>query len=149
MNYIKEYRIVAGLVIVIIILVLIRSTGMNHFQPDAAKHAESSLNNSNVLTLESFKSLTGQKLIIKTDSVSVEPAISNQEIRNIHPASLLTKENLKMIMKHKGPVVLTSSSPAESARLWMLLSQMGRKELYILDRDQNEVLKFTLRKDSL
>ena len=51
-------------------------------------------------------------------------------------------------MKHDGPVVLTSSDPGLTARIWMLLSQMGREDLYIISDSENEVLKFKLETDS-
>jgi len=72
------------------------------------------------------------------------------ELRNIPPDSILNKNHSTQIMKHDGPVLLYSSDPGLSARIWMLLSQMGRRNIYILtDSTDNEVLKYKFRPDSL
>jgi hypothetical protein len=132
MKYLKEIKIIIGIVLLLLALILIRSTGMNHFQPDAGKHAGMSVNRANILTGASFASLTGDKLLIALDSASI---IQGVEIQPIQPASILAKNNLRHIMKHKGPVIISSSSSAKSARIWMLLSQMGRDDLYILSKE--------------
>jgi hypothetical protein len=62
----------------------------------------------------------------------------------------LNKNNFSLIGKHNGPVLLYSADPGLSARIWMLLSQMGRRNIYILtDSTDNEILKYKFRPDSL
>ena len=64
--------------------------------------------------------------------------------------SILSKNNLSIIRKHDGPVLLVSSETAVSARIWMVLSQMGYKNIYILTNDaDSEVLKYKFRPDTL
>ncbi|MCK7537140.1 MAG: rhodanese-like domain-containing protein [Marinilabiliales bacterium] len=50
----------------------------------------------------------------------------------MNPESILEKENLKLIRKNKGPVILCSDDSSVSARVWMVLSEMGIKNIYIL-----------------
>jgi hypothetical protein len=51
---------------------------------------------------------------------------------SIAPENILEKQNLRKIRKFKGNIVLLSQNPSESARIWMLLSEMGIRNLYIL-----------------
>jgi hypothetical protein len=72
------------------------------------------------------------------------------DIDNIPADSVLSGENIRKVLKYKGPVVIRSLDPGLSARIWMLLSQMGREDLYILtDNAENEVLKFDFQADSI
>ena len=48
------------------------------------------------------------------------------------PGSILAKENIRIIRNSKGPVILASGDITISARIWMVLSEMGLKDLFIL-----------------
>ncbi len=62
---------------------------------------------------------------------------------------LLDKENLKAIHTHQGPVLLVSDDPSISAKAWMILSQMGYRDLFVLtEKDSTEVLKYKFRPDT-
>jgi hypothetical protein len=150
MEFIKKYRVVILIVSIILVLVIIRSSGLNHFKNDAKKWAGPSLQQSNTIAIEQSGTLQGQKLIINLDkNTSLAAGIIN-EAHNIPPDSLLTKKYRNTILKHKGPVLLYSTEPGISARVWMILSQMGNKNIYILtDNTDNEVLKYNFRPDSL
>jgi 3-mercaptopyruvate sulfurtransferase SseA len=70
--------------------------------------------------------------------------------QNIPADSILSKKYLNTIRKHNGPVILFSSEMAVSARIWMLLSQMGCKNIYILTNNtDNEVFKSKFRPDTV
>jgi hypothetical protein len=54
------------------------------------------------------------------------------------------------MLKNKGPVILVSSENTISARIWMLLSQKGLKNIFILSEEKDfEVLKNKFRTDTL
>jgi rhodanese-related sulfurtransferase len=149
MDLIKKYKVVIAIVLIILILVLIRSLGANHFKSDAKRWAESSVIQSNIITGDRIGTLSGEKLII---NLSEEGSGINEMTRNaLHiPAdSLFSKNNLNAIRKHDGPVLLFSSETAVSARIWMLLSQMGYKNVFILTNViDNEVFKHKFRPDT-
>jgi hypothetical protein len=48
------------------------------------------------------------------------------------PGLILEKENLSLIRKNNGPVILFSEDSSVSARIWMVLSEMGMRNIYIL-----------------
>jgi hypothetical protein len=142
----KALIIIVGL---LLILILMRATGMNHFRNDAKKWAMPSVNQTNLITSEQLDDLAGEHMIISLDK-SFIPEDFKGELDNIAADSVLSREHIRKILKHEGPVAIYSSDPGLSARIWMLLSQMGRDELYILtENDENEIMKFDFQADSI
>jgi hypothetical protein len=148
MDIIKKNLVVIFIILTLLVLILIRSTGMNHFKSDAKSHAEASMMQTNTITSEKFVALQGNKLLINLGGDTNDSNGIPVERINVSPDSILIKSHLNAIMKHKGPVVLYSSEPAMSARIWMLLSQMGRKDIFILSNTDDETLKYKLHPDT-
>ena len=145
-----KYKGVMAVVLPILILVLIRSLGTNHFKSDARKWAGPSVMQSNILTVDQFKALSGEKMLI---NLGASPAIytdHDSPSLSIPPDSVLSEVYFKTISKHSGPVVLFSAERATAARIWMVLSQMGLRNVFILSsNNDNEVLKYKFRPDTL
>ena len=150
MKFINKYKVIIAVILPILILVLIRLLGPNQFKVDADKWSAPSVSMTNIISVNKIGSLSGDRLIINLDNVKT--GITDQETVTLSiPAdSVLSKNNLKMIRRHDGPVLLISSEIALSARIWMLLSQMGCKNLFIITNDtSNEVLKYKFRPDTM
>jgi len=150
MEQLKKYRLVILIVLPIIILVAIRSFGGNHFKVDAIKWAEPSFNKSNMITMDQIGAIEGDKLLIYLDIDSDE--IDNTGINSVFipTDSILSKKYLKAIRKLEGSIFIRSSEIAVSSRIWMILSQMGLSNIYILADDaDNEILKYKFRTDTL
>lgn len=149
-NTVKKTREVIVIVLILLLLILFRSAGKNHFKSDAKKWAESSLNQSKIIVTEKPGLPDGNNLLVNLDKDISKLTKNNSGLWNISPDSVFSKKYFNLIMKHDGPVLLFSENPGVSARVWMLLSQMGRKKLYILsDKADNEVLKYKFKPDSL
>jgi hypothetical protein len=148
MEIIKKNLVSILIVLTLLILVLIRSTG-THFRSDAKGIAESSMMKSNTITPEKFGSLGGNMLFVNLGGDISSFHETAKERINVSPDSILMKTHVNKIMKYDGPVVLFSSEPAIAARIWMLLSQMGRKNIFILESTDNEVLKYNFQHDTL
>ena len=150
MELIKKYRLVIIVVLPILILVLIRSSGLNHFKNDAKKWAEPSVKQSNIITIEQVVSPSGKNLIINIDKEVSQISKLTADVQNIQADSVLSKKHVSMIMSHDGPVLLFSSDPGLSAKIWMILSQLGCRNIYIFTNSaDNEVLKYKFRPDTL
>jgi hypothetical protein len=150
MELLKKFKVVIALVLIVLILIVVRSTGKNHFRNDAKKWAETSFRRANTMNPEQAKLLKGNILIINLDK-NTNPVLEIAgNIKNIPADSILSRVNIKTILKNDASqVLLYSSEPALSARVWMILSQMGCKNLYILTSDtDNEVLKYKFVPDS-
>jgi hypothetical protein len=135
MELIKKYRTILAIVIPVLLLVIIWQFGRSHFKPDAKHWAKPSYSHNNVISYHDISSIPGDKLLINLDSCS---AIKNKFINSIDgiPADkILAKDNIRRIRQHNGPLLLHSCDPALSARIWMVLSQLGISDLYILSDD--------------
>ncbi len=138
MKFIKQYRLVLPLFLLVVILVLIRTFSQKNFRYDAVKWAEPSAIGSNILTKDQIATLSGEILLINLGN---DAAIDEQfqgNTMNINPDSILEKTNLMRIRKNKGPVILYSGDNSVSARVWMVLSEMGMKNIYILPAAHSE-----------
>jgi hypothetical protein len=150
MDLIKKNIVIAAVVLVVLVLVVIRSTSVNHFRNDAKRWAEPSVNTSNLITAAKAVTLPGNLLLVNLDKDHSPIGDIRGEIRNIPPDSVLSKKQLTSIIKHDGPVLIYSSEPDLSARIWMILSQMGCKRIFILtDLTDNESLKYKFRPDTI
>jgi NhaP-type Na+/H+ and K+/H+ antiporter len=150
MELIKKNKVVIAIFLILLVLILIRSSGLNHFKNDAKKWAEPSLKQSNRITLDQAGSLTGKNLIINLDKDVSRIRELTSDAQNIPADSVLSKKHVTTIMKHDGLVLLFSSDPGLSARIWMILSQMGCRNIYILTNNaDNEVFKYKFRIDTL
>jgi hypothetical protein len=148
MELLKKYRIILLIVLPVLILVLIRAAGLNHFKSDSKKWAAPSLVHSNIINTEQAIKLEGNKLILCINKTTPPEGIKGN-IQNFTPDSLLDRRLVSMILKNDGPVLLNSLEPALSARIWMLLSQLGCRNIYILgNNSDNEVLKYQLHSDT-
>lgn len=145
----KKYGLVLVVVVPLSVLVLIKSFTGGHFRNDASKWTGPSISQANLIAREHLDSLDGKPILVVLDSSTDIPAGLGETV-NIPARSILNKVNLKKLRDHKGSIVLVSADPALSARIWMLLSQLGNKNLYILtDSTDNEVLKYKFRPDTL
>jgi hypothetical protein len=149
MDIIKNNKVVIAIVLIILVLVVIRSVDVNHFKSDAKRWAETSMDHSNIVTPEQVRVLKGSILTINLDNKMIPGEKVTGDLRNISADSILSKKIIRSILKHNGPVLIYSDKPALSARIWMVLSQMGCKELYILTSETgNEIPEYKIQPDS-
>lgn len=138
MKFLKQYRIILAVFLLVLSLVLIRTISSGNFKYDAAKWAEPSATGSNIINEAQLDVMTGKKLLV---DLGAEP-VSGSRFGNItvkmDPGSILDKHNMKLIGKNGGPVILYSEDISEVARIWMILSEMGVRDLYILTESANE-----------
>ena len=144
----KKFSIVLIIVLPLLVLVLVKTLSTGHFRNDALKWAGPSIDKTNLVTPGQLQRLLQPVLLVnltsKTDAFRNAP-----DALIVKPENLLAKENLKKLRVQKGSIVLVSDDPALSARMWMLLSQMGYKKLYILtDSTYNEAFKYKFRPDT-
>ena len=150
MEIFKKYKAVILIVLPLLILVLIRSAGSYHFKPDTEKLAEPSFINSNIIGKDQFAAIPGDKLIISLTDLQDNEKNTLGNVLEIAPGDILLKENINKIKNNTGPVLLYSGDPAIASRIWMVLTQMGIKNIFILTfNPDNEVLKHEFRPDTL
>ena len=149
MGSVKKYLPVIIIVVPLIIAVILRSTGTGHFRYDAAKWAEPSISGENIITPGRLSQLKGDIMIINLGSDQLNLSVYPKQTA-VSADSVMTKKFMKTISSNNGPVVLCSDDPAVSARIWMLLSQTGIRDLYIFSPDSlNETIKEKFRTDTV
>jgi hypothetical protein len=142
-DLVRKYKVIIAIVFPILILVLIRSFGTDHFKNDAKKWAEPSVLRTNIINGKQIESLMGEKLIINLDKG--KSGITGVKIieLQIPSDSIIFQNNISTIKKHKGPVLLYSKDNSVSVKVWMVLVQLGYKNIFILTNEtDNEVLKY-------
>ena len=138
MKFLKQYRIILAVFLLVLTLVMIRTISPGNFKYDAVKWADPSATGSNIISEAQLDAMTGKKLLV---DLGAEP-VSDNRFENItvriDPGSILDKPNLKLLRKNRGPVVLYAEDISEVAKIWMILSEMGIRDLYILSESASE-----------
>ncbi|TFH49856.1 MAG: rhodanese-like domain-containing protein [Bacteroidia bacterium] len=135
MNFLKQYWLILAVFILLTLLVLIRTFSQSNFRYDAVKWAEPSAMGTNIVTEDQISSHGDEILLINLGHDTADNIRVQDKTMKMNPESILEKSNLTLIRKNKGPVVLYSSDNSVSARIWMILSEMGIKNIYILQDD--------------
>jgi hypothetical protein len=150
MSHLRQIGIVILIVLPVAILVLIRGTTSERFKQDARKLAEPSFSHSNAMSREQLATFTSGYMIIDiSDQGNQLEKHPGNSVIHLPAGLILEKAGQDVLRSNKLPVLLYSPDPAISARVWMLLSQMGYHNLYILvDEPDNEVIKYKFRPDS-
>jgi hypothetical protein len=150
MKFVIKYKTLIIITIVTIILVLFRTLSVGHFKSDAGILAQPSVNHSVIVSEKQLSTIAGDIMLLKLGSNGILMKDIPGIVFTVTVDSIIEKRNLKKILTHKGPVVLISSDKGVSARVWMILSQMGRRDIFILTDDpDNEVFKNIFRPDTL
>ena len=137
MKFFRRYWLVLSITLLAVILVLIRTFSHN-FRYDAVRWAEPSALGSNIITEDQIPAMSSDILLITLGNETPAIDLLQDKILKLNPESVLEKANLSLIRKNKGPVILFSDDNSVSARVWMVLSEMGIKNIYIL---QDEIKK--------
>jgi len=149
MNQIKKLGYIFLFLIILLVLVLVRSFNPNLFKQDTGKAVEAAINNSNSITFTQLKALNTQYVVInlrtggKFDSIKIKNSI------NIPVENLLDKANQTIFKESKNEIILYSSDVSTTAKVWVILNQLGYKKLLILTPDeQPEVFKYKFQPDT-
>ena len=135
MKTVIKYKYVLAAVVVLAVLVLIRAFNPNIFRYDAVKWAAPSVTGEIIVTPEKLPATGYNILLVLLDLDCLLPDIAGAVKLTTAPGDLLSGENLRKIRKNKGPVVLCSEDMSVSSRVWMILSETGIRQLYILKKD--------------
>jgi len=132
MKFIKQYWLVFSIFLLVTLLVLVRTFNQKSFRYDAVKRAAPSALGSNIMTEDQVGTLNGEKLII---ALGNNETVSNrfQKITlRMETESVLERANLNLLRRNKGTIILYSDESSVSAKVWMVLSEMGLKNVFIL-----------------
>lgn len=138
MKFIKQNWLVLTILVLVVAMVLIRSFSRSSFRYDAARWVTTSADGSNLISPEQMAEAGDQILLVNLGSNPEVPGQLKDRTLMIAPEGILERENIRLIRKNKGPVILSSGDASVSARVWMVLSEMGMKNIYILSDKGSE-----------
>lgn len=131
MKVLKQYWLVLLVALITGTAILIKSYSTRTFRYDAVRWAEQSVGEKNLVAEDEITQLNGDILLININQ-SDKPSLKIKQV-SIQADSLLSNTYKKLIFRHNGPIILSSAEQHISAAIWMVLSQMGRKEIFILN----------------
>jgi hypothetical protein len=150
MNILKKYIIIIAIALPALILITIKTFSTAGFKYDAKRWSMPSFSGSNLVSATDIDTLQGEKLLIILDKGTAMEFDKSALRMIIPPDAILERHYLKLMREHKGPILLSSADPALSARIWMIISQTGIRNIYILTSDKdNEIFKNKFRPDTL
>ena len=150
MKILKKYIIVIAIALPALLLITFKTFNASGFKYDAKRWSMPSFSCSNLMNTSDTGSLQGEKLLIILDKATAGKFDKSALTMMIPPNAILKRQYLKLMREHKGPILLFSADPALSARIWMIISQTGVKNIYILTNDRdNEIFKYKFRPDTL
>jgi hypothetical protein len=138
MKLLKRNWLILAILFLVVAMVLIRSFRQSSFRYDAVRWAAMSADGSNIISPDQIAPAGERVLLISLGNMSEVPAQFKEQTVMISPGEILAKENLKLIRKNRGPVIISSDDPSVSARVWMVLSEMGIKNLFVLSDQGSE-----------
>ncbi len=150
MKLLKQYWLVLLILLLTAAAVLARTFCHSIFKYDAGRMAKPSALKTNLITEEQLSSLKGAVLLVNFGETGISGDKHANFTMQVNPDSILVPKYLDKIVSQKGPVILSCSENSVSARIWMVLTQLGIRNLFILTADQDpEILKKEFRPDTL
>lgn len=149
MNRIKSLKIIIFVIGILLILVIIRISDQNVFKEKARTAVDAARNNNNLITVNQLKKLTAPYLIIDIGSEPRPDSLQFQHAVKITFSQLLDKANRKVLNEASGELILYADDDATASRAWVILNQLGYKNLRILTFENNpEELKYKFQPDT-
>lgn len=149
MNKLKNIIVVGVILLTLLVLVILRSTNKNLFKQDVNSAIEKAKDGSNLLSAEELKVHPNSFLVINLDKVNTPKSWSVEKVIAISPENILDENNRKILKEVNGDLILYSAEAAKSAKVWVILNQLGFQKVYILTAEANpEVLKYKFQPDT-
>ena len=149
MNKIKSLGLIIGLLLIVLILVIARTSNQNLFKQDAQNAIESATKSGNSISLVELKNLSEEYLVINLNNLDNSNSTQFQNSKNIPFENLLEKENRKILNEAKGKIILYSTDISIASKTWVILNQLDYSNIFILQSEENpEVFKYKFQPDT-
>ena len=149
MNLLQNLKIIILIIVAILILIIFRISDQNVFKESVKTAMEVTQNNSNIIKPGKFRELKSAYLVIQLGSESQPDSFQFQSSVKIPFERLLDKVNREILDKTKGTLILYSDEIAISSKAWIILNQLGYKNILILTAEENpEELKYKFQPDT-
>jgi hypothetical protein len=150
MKIFSNFKYILIISAIILIMMIIKVCQNNAWPGNAGKAAEIIALHKNFITMENLRNVSEQVTLIKTGPPVSDTLISSFPGVNASWEEMMDNEFLRKINQPNHKVVIVSGSKAEGVRAWVLLNQMGIKDLFVLEQKgmNNELFKYQFQPDT-
>jgi len=146
MNRLKNFSIVLLVLLVVMIFVIVRTTGKNRFKQDAQNAVEAVVANNFTVSVSELKNTESQYLIVDLNE-SGKTRFDNS--LQIPFEKLLDESSLQKLKGTENKILLVSEDDSKAEKAWVILNQLGFKNVFVLSSKENpEVLKYEFQPDT-
>ena len=149
MSLLKKLTGILLILMGLLVLVVSRNSDPNVFREPVRKALEATQGKGNLITPDQLKLLSGSFLVIDLRSVAGRDSIQFQHRMQIPFEKILDRANRNVLNQTKGNLILYSDDIATASKAWVILNQLGYKNLLILtDITNAEELKYKFQPDT-
>jgi len=149
MQQFKNLKFVILIIVVLLILVIVRNSDQNLFKKDVKSAIEAIQNNSNLLSQDQLRQLKGPWMVVNIGNSDLPDSVQVENSMKIPFENLLDQTNRKILEGVNGDLILYSADVATASKAWVILNQMGFKNVFILNTGGNpEELKYKFQPDT-
>lgn len=149
MSLLKKLTGILLILMGLLVLVVRRNSDPNVFREPVRKALETTQGNGNLITRDQLKLLSGSYLVIDLRSATSHDTIQFQHRMQIPFEKILDRANRNVLDQTKGNLILYSDDVAIASKAWVILNQLGYKNLLILTSNDNaEELKYKFQPDT-
>lgn len=149
MSLLKNLKLVIAVFTVLLILVLIRHSNQNVFRERVETAVEITKNQSNLITPDQLLNQTTPYLLIDLGNKPGSGSFQYPHAIQIPFEKLLDYTNRKVLKEARGKVILFSEDISLASKAWVILNQLGYKNVLILASAENqEALKYKFQPDT-
>jgi len=149
MQQFKNLKFVILIIVVLLILVIVRNSDQNLFKKDIKSAIEATQNNSNILLRDQLHQMKGPWMVVNIGNSDLPDSVQVEHSIKIPFENLLDQTNRKILEGVNGNLILYSADVATASKAWVILNQMGFKNVFILNAGGNqEELKYKFQPDT-
>jgi hypothetical protein len=147
MKQLKSLGLIILFLAVVLVLIVVRLLDKDLFKQEAGLAIEQSVAGGNLITSAELKKSDDFLFVnLSTDAADPESYENSVTISFEH---ILASENQNLIKGVQSKIVLYSEDNSDATKAWVILNQMGFKNIFLLETEENgEVLKYKFQPDT-
>jgi hypothetical protein len=146
MEKLKNLKVVLAVLVVILVFVIIKTTAKNQFKEDANHTLEKVTSDNFTILLAELKNSQNEYLLVDISESGLAQFENSVKI----PVEKIGEQSSLQILKNtNSKIVLVSDNVSQSEKAWVILSQLGIKNLFVLSTHENpEEFKYKFQPDT-
>ena len=140
MGKLKDLKIVLFILLIVLVLVIAKTTGKNRFKQDAKNAIEVITSNNFSVSLTDFRAAENQFLVV---DLSESGSIQFDNSLKVPFEKLIDETLIQKLKETEKKILLVSEDNSLAIKSWVILNQLGFKNIFVLsDAENAEVLKY-------